>query len=406
MKILTISPVPLFPIRTGLELRIYNLLKPLCERHQISQLSFSLDEELSQSEQEHLDQLFDIVVTVPQDQEANAPESALSRIISWFSPQSVSFGPFGNSKSMEESLEQLLEENDFDLIFVASAFVLNYVLKIGYPPIVFDAIDDTSLLFRREIKRKKGLLAKLMATKDWLIVRQTEKKFYSRFKEIVLTSPTDAETMRSLCPGSNIKVIPNGVSAREYNNDHELSKKPSLVFTGVMNYAPNHEAMIFFISEILPLITKQQPDVELFIVGRDPNPDLIELGQSNENVTVTGSVDDLKPYIGRAWVYICPLISGAGIKNKVLEAWAASTPLVATSLSCEGINVAPDKDILVSDEPSDFAADVLKLINDRQLSDNLARAGREKVLAEYDWESKARALEDQFVRAVEPFDNV
>lgn len=405
MKILVISPVPLYPVRTGLELRIYNFLKPLCERHQVSQISFALAAPPTAEEQAHMESLFEHVVYVPQEELAPTPLSKVQQILSWFSPKSVSFGPAGESEAMQAKLDQLLEENDFDLLFVASAFVLNYVLKIYKPPVVFDAIDDTSLLFKREIKRKHGIVGKLKGIKDWLIIRQTEKKFYSRFKEIILSSPTDAKAMRSLCPQSNISVIPNGVNAHDYDEQFELSKHPTLVFTGVMNYGPNAEAMLYFCREILPLLKQKHPELELNIVGRDPTPAVIELGRRYERVKVTGAVDDLKPFIGRAWVYICPLISGAGIKNKVLESWAARTPLVATSLSCEGIDVAPEKDILVADTPNDFAAQVSRLIEDRALADRLTHAGREKVLRQYDWESKAKALEDIFAKRIAEFNS-
>ncbi|RKX27173.1 MAG: hypothetical protein DRP47_06960 [Candidatus Zixiibacteriota bacterium] len=403
MKILTLSPVPLYPIRSGLELRIYNLLRPLCDRHEISLLSFAPEIEPSPEELEHLHDLFDKVKIVKLEETVPDTLPLIKRIPSWISPSSITFGPGSQSKKMQNSLDCLLEGNNYDLIFVASAFVLNYVLNCKTLPIVFDAIDDTSLLFRREINQQSSLANKLRATKDWLIVRQTEKKLYSRFNEIVLTSPTDAAIMRSLCPRSNITVIPNGVNANSYNEKFQITEKPTLIFTGVMNYGPNIKAMTFFCHSVLPLIEKQIPEIELAIVGRNPSEELIALGKSSDRITVMGTVDDLKPYIGSAWVYICPLITGAGIKNKVLEAWSSEIPIVATSLSCEGINVAPDEDILVADTPVQFAEAVIKLLMDRKYAAKLAQAGRKKVLKQYDWESKAQALEQLFERAIKQF---
>ncbi|MEA2030940.1 MAG: glycosyltransferase [candidate division Zixibacteria bacterium] len=403
MKILTLSPIPLYPIRSGLELRIYNMLRPLCDRHEISLLSFAPDVDLSTEELEHLNDLFDIVHIVKPEKTVSDKLPLVKRIYSWFSPSSVTFGSVGHSEKMQDYLNRLLEENSYDLIFVASAFVLNYVLNCQTIPIVFDAIDDTSLLFRREIKHQSSLVGKLRAIKDWLIVRRAEKKLYSKFNEIVLTSPVDAAIMHSLCPRSNITVIPIGVNANSYNGNSKITEKPTMIFTGVMNYEPNVKAMTFFCHSILPLIEKQIPKIELSIVGRNPSEELIALGKSSDRITVTGEVDDLKPYFGSAWVYICPLITGAGIKIKVLEAWLAEIPIVATSLSCEGIDVSPDEDILVADTPVQFAKAVIKLLRDREYAAKLARAGRKKAIEQYDCESKAQALEQLFERAIKQF---
>lgn len=393
MKILTISPLPLYPWKTGLQHRIYNLFKPIHDSHQITVLSFALDTPPTDSEQKHIDELFEEVVYIPNEEIAPDPVSRFRRIISWFSPKEVNIGPAGRSHAMQVKLYEMLDSGNYDLLFVASPFVLNYALNIYQVPVVFDAIDDTSLLFKREIKRKRGIIGKLNGVKDWLVIRQMEKKFYGRFKQIVLTSATDAKTMKSLCPNSDITVIPNGVDALEFEQKYDLTENPSLVFTGVMNYRPNEEAMLYFCREILPTIQLIHPDIELTIVGRDPTPAIKGLEKQYKKVTVTGTVDDINPYIGRSWVYVCPLISGAGIKNKVLEAWAARTPLVATGLSCEGIEVSPNEDVLVGNTPSEFADQVMKLIEDRLLAKRLSDAGRKKVLERYDWESKAKALE-------------
>jgi len=139
------------------------------------------------------------------------------------------------------------------------------------------------------------------------------------------------------------------------------------------------------------------------IAGRNPTAEIKARAENKENIIVTGTVDDLSPYFDQAWIYVCPLITGAGIKNKVLEAWSARIPLVATQLSCDGINVQNEEDFLIADTSAAFARAVVRLVRDKELRDKLVRSGRDKVVRQYDWNSKARALEEVFERAVANF---
>lgn len=404
MNILVLSPVPLYPCLSGLELRVFDLVKPLCERHNVSVLSFRTDNEPTDEQRKYLDQLFGFVETVARASGAGGVRpTAFSRLKEWFAPTEITWGTGPSCPLMRERLNSIIENGDFDLVFAVSAMVLNYVLDEQRLPVVFDAIDDPSLLYRRDIGNQKHPVGRLRAIKDWLVVRKVEKRLISRFKEIVITSEIDASVMRSLCPRSQITVIANGVDPDKFERNYARDPRPTLVFTGVMDYGPNVDGIVYFCGEILPRIAERVVDVQLLVVGRNPDPAVTSLAEKSDRVTVTGTVDDLSPYLGRAWVYVCPLISGAGIKNKILEAWSAGTPVVATSMSCEGIDVAPQVDILQADTPEQFADDVVRLISDRPLAERLVDAGRKKILSQYDWGSKAASLEEVFVRAVEGF---
>jgi glycosyltransferase involved in cell wall biosynthesis len=165
-----------------------------------------------------------------------------------------------------------------------------------------------------------------------------------------------------------------------------------------MDYEPNVTGAYYFANSILPIIEQSLPEVEFWIIGRDPAPQIQELAKSRHNVKVTGFVDDMRILIDEAMAYVCPLLSGAGIKNKILEAWSMEKAIVATSMSCDGINISDGEDIIVADTPKDFAASVVKLINDGNLRTKLGANARRKVIEQYSWEAQAACFEQIYDR--------
>jgi len=397
---LAVSPNSLLPIETGLELRIYNLLKPLCSVHQISLICFAPPKGVSKEISRSLNALFSRVEFVALDYAKGKTGHWFNTVHKWFSPSEVSLGNVYDSNNMKEAIQSILQRDDYDLVFVASPYMANYLLNVTCVPVVFDTIDDPSLLYYREIRQKRNVIGKVRAIKDWLVTRQVEKKFYGRFEEIVISSPVDARITSSLCTKSNITVIPNGVDSQYFSPHYSGPSEPILIFTGVMGYPPNIMAMIYFCKSIFPLITREIPEAKLLIVGRYPSREILRLEETITGVKVTGKVEDVRPYMSQSKIYVCPLISGAGIKNKILEAWASGKPIVATSLSCQGIEVSPGENVLIADDARSFADTVVNLLQDENLASKLAIKGREKVLKYYNWESKAKVLEEVFQRAV------
>ena len=159
-----------------------------------------------------------------------------------------------------------------------------------------------------------------------------------------------------------------------------------------MDYGPNVDAMVWFCEEIFPLIRRARPDIELMIVGRDPVPEVLALGET-PGVTVTGGVEDVRPYFGQAAVFVAPLRAGGGTRLKILEAMAMGVPVVSTTLGSEGLEVVPGADLLESDEPDGFARQVLRILDDAVLAARLAEHARCTVDTRYAWPVVAAELE-------------
>ena len=400
MNILLFSPVPLYPILSGRELRYYHLWRAVAKIHKVHLLCMVTETPSDQTKQ-HLDEIFETVQYVyHKDSPVGGRPRSLGEKLKglWNVPWDY-FHEGEFSPEARDAVYESIDKYRIDGIYAYGWSLRDYFKDIGDLPIVHDIGDDPSVLTRRFIRHRPGLLNKARAVKDWLTARAYEKQYFGRIEEMVLISADDARVFRKLCPRTNVTIIPNGVDSEFFRQQEKIEHDdPVLLFTGVMDYEPNVTAALFFCRSIYPLIKKEMPDVSLYLVGRNPSPIVSELANRDLAITVTGGVDDIRDYFKKAQVYVCPLRSGAGIKNKILESWAMEIPVVATSISCEGIKAAPGKDILVADTPEEFTQKVIDLLTNRNLRHKLTANGRRKVEEDYSWDSRAIMVQEIFNR--------
>jgi glycosyltransferase involved in cell wall biosynthesis len=203
-------------------------------------------------------------------------------------------------------------------------------------------------------------------------------------------SEVDQAALRGLDPSVRTWVVPNGVDTGYFRPaDPESVEAESLIFTGTMSWEPNVDATIHFCGDIFPLIQRTYPGVRLTIVGAEPTEAVRRLGDQR-GVTVTGSVKDVRQYIGRAAVVIVPIRLGSGTRLKILEAMAMGKAVISTAVGCEGLEVTPGKDIEVANSPEAFAVAVCRLLGDPARRRALGEAGRRLVTDRYDWRIIAR----------------
>lgn len=214
----------------------------------------------------------------------------------------------------------------------------------------------------------------------------------SRDREAVLGPDTPAE------------VIPNGLDLQYWKRRTPDREPRSLVFTGVMDYAPNDDAAIYLINEILPLIKPEIPDVKIYIAGRDPTPAVQELGARHPEVIVTGFVDDMRDYLERATIFASPLRYASGMQNKLQEALAMEVPIVTTTVSAEGLQIdGKDAPLLVAAGAEQFAQKVIELLQDPDEQARLAAGGRQFAEDYFDWSHRTGQLEQMCQEARESF---
>jgi len=198
-------------------------------------------------------------------------------------------------------------------------------------------------------------------------------------------------------PGLDVSVVHNGVDYEHFTPQRGREEPAMLVFEGAMSYGPNRDAVLWFTSHVFPRIRAAEPRARLVVVGRDPAPDVRAL--AGPAIEVTGFVDDVRPHLARGAVFVAPLVSGAGIKNKILQAWAMERAVVGTTLASSGLSVVPNENFVVADEPEGFSEACVRLLGDAAERARLGAAGRATVVQHYSWEAKSRELESALERA-------
>jgi glycosyltransferase involved in cell wall biosynthesis len=241
------------------------------------------------------------------------------------------------------------------------------------------------------IRLNTGGLKKLGFILKWWMMRGWESTYAQRFDHCLVVSQRDGELLRSANPALPLSVIENGVDTTTYQPLREASAGNVLLLVGTIGYPPNRDAVIYFCRAILPLIQRRIPDVELYVVGHVPPPEVQKLATRN-NIVVTGSVPDVLPYYRQARVTIIPLRGGGGTRLKVLESMALGRPVVSTSLGCEGLNVVDGEHIMIADTPFEFAERVICLLQDKDLRARICDNAWQLVKTQYDWSVISRNL--------------
>ncbi len=309
--------------------------------------------------------------------------------------------PFGvllyRSAPFARALEDLLRRERFDVIIGGNINMAQYTAEVELTPKVIAPVDAISLYYRRQMAAAPGPAAFLYSLLQYWKVRRYERVTYSRYDACVLVAKRDAEVIRELCPGLPIYFAPSGADIPPFV---EVTREPrTIAFSGVMNYPPNVDAAEYFAEEIFPLVRAQVPDAVFHIVGKDPTPEITALAR-RPGVVVTGLVPDVKDYLRRMEVYVCPMRQGAGMKMKIVEALAVALPVVTTTLGAEGMDLlVAGRDLIVADEPEKYAAAVVRLLGDEGLRQEYGRQGRQAVERSYTWEANAAAWEE-VVRSV------
>jgi glycosyltransferase involved in cell wall biosynthesis len=204
------------------------------------------------------------------------------------------------------------------------------------------------------------------------------------YQAFVACTEYDALVIGRDAPNAAPLVIPNGADLSTFvPSGRPKAKDPTLLYVGAMHYYPNADAVSFFFETMYERIRQAVPEVRVHVVGHDPPPDIQGLARLS-GVEVTGSVTDVRPYYEGSTVFIVPLRLGGGTRLKIVEAMAMGLPAVSTTVGAAGLSVHPGEDILIADVPTSFVESVLRLLEDAELRQRIARNGQ-RLARHYDW---------------------
>jgi polysaccharide biosynthesis protein PslH len=243
-------------------------------------------------------------------------------------------------------------------------------------------------------------VSKLFQYLNQLRFKDFELGALKRYTAIIAMSELERRLLLAENPHMSVHVVPNGVDAHGISFQPAEDSCRSIIFVASMDSEANHDGAMYCIREIWPRVRASRQDLRLALVGRNPRSELIAC-HNGDDIVVTGKVNDVFPYYRNAVVAIVPLRSGGGTRLKILEAMAAGTAVVSTSIGCEGLDVEDGKNILVADAPDHFAASIVRLLGDGACRRLVVTEARRLVEEHYDWDLIGQQHDKVYRHAVE-----
>ncbi len=372
--------LPYFPCYDGFRLVAYNIIKYLSINHTIHLLSLvETEEELSKLDE--IKKYCYRTETILVNQETTR-SNFLSRI----------FTPCSCNNEVRNKLSSILLNNQIDIIYIEGANIGHYADNIPQLPKVFSPHDSSSARAYNFFVNTKISYTKIKYFINYLIAMNYESKILRKFDHCLVVGPTDKKDIQKRISDLEISFVPNGVDSEYYNFLLQNNNEKNIIFTGNMSYYPNIDAAIYFYNSIFPTIKNRIADVKFYIVGSNPPQEIKKLA-NDKHVIVTGRVNDLRYFIHKSMVYVCPMRIGTGIKNKILEAMSMGIPIVASNASLAGINAKNDEHAFIADDPVDFANMTIDLLMNKEKRHHISINARKLVETEYDWKQQIRHIE-------------
>jgi polysaccharide biosynthesis protein PslH len=284
------------------------------------------------------------------------------------------------------ALEVELREQPPDVVHLFGWGTAQLWARVGGVPCVHMPVDGwTDGLANRSLPSWR----RLTALGQRRLVRDHERRHYPHCASVAVVAPGERDRLQRQVPAASVEVVANGVDAGPEPAPRPVAAKPALVFHGSFGTRANQDAARVLVRSVLPLVQRRHPEASVVLIGRDAGPEVRAL--AGPHVEVTGPVEDVATALQRADVYLAPMVSGSGIKNKVLEAMAAARPVVATPLALDGIGEGAG--VVLGANPEELAARTCELLDDRAAAEALGRSGRQRVIANHGWDRSAEALE-------------
>jgi len=394
MRILFVVP----NVPSLIRARPFNFIRRLSQRHEVFVLCLATndaDHRCASELRQYCQELE--VVNLPRWR------SLWNCLMAVFSSKSLRFAYF-YSPSIHHRVEEKVSRGEVDLIHAEHLKSVPMVEGVlGRVPAVFDAVDCVSMFEARRRSVVRNPISKIFSWMECKRMARCEAETARLFDRVVISSAVDKECypVRSRLK-ERIDVIPNGVDLEHFSFQQFEPQKNLIVFCGKLDYFPNQDAVLYFSQSVWPQLRARRPELKLEIVGSRP-PRRVRLLDGKHNISVIGSVPDIRPRLGRAWVALCPIRIRAGIQFKILEGMALGVPVVATRICCPGLAVEPGKHLLVADTAEEFVSAIESLLDNRTLRATLVHEGRKYVETHHDWDRCVTGLSSAYANAVDHF---
>lgn len=394
MKILMITPYLPYPIVSGGQIRTYNLLRLLSKKHQITLMSFIREEK----EREYIPELEKFcrkVVIFKRTAKAWHPRNVVKAGITAY-PFVVCLYLY---RQVKARIKAELEQEKYDLIHAETFYVMPNIPRTQIPILLVEQVIEY-LVYQRFTEMLSGVksILKPLLYIDVAKIKKWERHYWKRAQGLAAMSEEDKQFILDIEPGLEIDVIANGVDVEHFKKVRKRkTKHPRVLFIGNFKWLPNKDAAKFLVRKIWPLIKKDFPSAKLWIVGRNPTPDIVAL-ERGRDIVVDGGVEDIRDAYAKSDVLLAPIRNGRGTKYKILEAMATKTPIVGTELAVEGVEIKHRKHALVSEHAEGLAKHTVRILKNKKLGSQLAKEAFELVKDNYSWQKIADELDEVYQR--------
>lgn len=402
MNILFIAQRIPYPANKGEKIRSFNQIKFLADMgHNIHVIS-PIENETEVEYCEQLAQFKNIHCEFKK-----LPAKSLRLLVGFFKNEAMSVANF-YSNALQSTIDFALKAHHFDAVICTSSAVAKYVFASKTlnqlpkkPMLLMDFMDldsdkwrqyadKASFLMRRVYQRE----AKLISQYELKIQKSFDACFFIADAEIDLFKQTTGDV-------DNIHLLGNGMNTKEfYPAPHPTNNQsPKFIFTGVMDYKPNVDAVVWFVEHIWKEVIKQHPDAEFIIAGMNPNSTVQNL-KKYPGITITGFVDDILPYYHQADYFVAPFRLARGVQNKVLQAFACGLPVISTPMGAEGITCEVNKDILIANNTDEFLTAINSLESNSTLKASITENALKLIYDHYSWSGKLQKLDKELKKAL------
>ena len=384
MKIFVLLPRIPYPLEKGDKLRAYNQVKQLSKRNEI--VLCALNDDPKVDEQQAFQALQPYCVSINFIR-ISKPQILLGLARAFFKGWPMQCGYYYNRRAARK-IDELIKKHQPDMLYGQLVRVAAYIRHKDLPKAI-----DYQDVFSYGIKRRRdiaGCLTRPVFNMEYKRLCRYEAAVFDEFDIKTIISEPD----RDLIPHpkkDEILIIPNGVD-HDYFKPQEQEKKYDLVFTGNMSYPPNVNAVDYLANEILPIVWKTLPDVKLYIAGATPDPKVKKA--ASDRIIVSGWLDDIRDAYAQSRVFIAPMRIGTGLQNKLLEAMSMRLPAITSPLANASLGAKPNEEILIGNNATALAQNIVILLTDAQKAEQIAQAGYDFTNRVYDWGKATEILEN------------
>jgi glycosyltransferase involved in cell wall biosynthesis len=389
MKILWVKTELLHPLDKGGKIRTFQMLRELKRDHHVTYVTLDDGCAAPDALERAAEYCHDVVRIPFRTQAKRSPGFYAELVGNLLSPLPYAVAKY-RSHAMRREVSARAASGDVDVLvcdFLAPS--LNVPDDVPCPALLFEH-NVEALIWKRHWQLARNPLSRGYLWAQWRKMRAFEAAECRRYDHVVVVSPEDRELIAREYGVPGVSEVRTGVDTEYFRSRGKGPRDPhSMVFTGSMDWIPNEDAVRFCVREILPRIRQAVPDATLTVVGRNPAPSVIALGAQAPGVTVTGRVDDVRPYMERAALYVVPIRIGGGTRLKIFEAMAMGLPVVSTRVGAEGLPVADGQDIVLADSAAQFAGAAIQLLTDSERAQALGGAASRMVRERAGWDRAA-----------------